>query len=46
MAVAQRSGANPAVMGHILFGPAPDSDTGLLQLAHDLDDIERQVSHS
>ncbi|MEZ0363691.1 DUF4350 domain-containing protein [Mycobacterium sp. pUA109] len=46
MAVAQRSGANPAVMQHILFGPPPDSDTGLLQLAHDLDDIERQVSHS
>lgn len=45
MAVAQRSGTDPAALQRQLFGPAPDSDAGLLQLAHALDDIERQVSH-
>jgi hypothetical protein len=28
----------------MLFGPAPTSDSELLQLAHDLDTIERQVT--
>lgn len=46
LAVAQRTGADPFTVGHTLFGPAPASDAELLQLAHALDDIERQVAHS
>lgn len=45
-AVAQRGGAHPDWLGHILFGPPPDSDDALVALAHALDDIERQVTHS
>jgi hypothetical protein len=44
-AVAQRSGAQPGPVQHLLFGPPPDSDPDLLQLARELDNIERQVSH-
>jgi hypothetical protein len=45
-AVAHRTGMNPDTLQHHLFGPAPDSDHTLTQLAHALDDIERQVAHS
>lgn len=45
-AVAQRIGGNPDWLGHLLFGPPPDSDDALVRLAHALDDIERQVTHS
>jgi Domain of unknown function (DUF4350) len=43
-AVAQRSGFHPESVRHILFGPSPASDADLVQLAHALDDIERQVA--
>ncbi len=42
-AVAQRTGTD---CGAVLFGPAPDTDTELLTLAHQLDDLERQVAQS
>lgn len=46
MAVTQRSGAEPEFVRYHLFGPAPATDTDLLQLARALDDIERQVARS
>jgi len=45
-AVAQRTYLDPPALEHQLFGPPPDSDDDLTQLAHALDDIERQVAHS
>ncbi|KAA8970514.1 MAG: DUF4350 domain-containing protein [Mycobacterium sp.] len=45
IAVAQHSGADPATVGHTLFGPPPATDTELVHLARALDDIERQVTH-
>lgn len=45
-AVAERSGKRPEMLQHILFGPPPASDDDLVNLAHELDDIERQVAHS
>ena len=39
----QRSGTQSA---HWLFGPPPATDADLVDLAHALDDIERQVAHS
>jgi len=45
IAVAQHSGADPAIVGHTLFGPPPATDTDLVHLARALDDIERQVTH-
>jgi hypothetical protein len=45
-AVAARSGEDPAVVGHALFGPPPGTDADLVHLAHRLDNIERQVAHS
>ncbi|MFZ0905515.1 MAG: DUF4350 domain-containing protein [Mycobacterium sp.] len=44
IAVTQRSGFHAESVRHILFGPSPDSDADLVQLAHALDDIERQVA--
>ena len=44
--VAQRTGQDPNIIGHALFGPPPVTDTELVNLAHALDDIERQVAHS
>ncbi|BBX46836.1 DUF4350 domain-containing protein [Mycobacterium cookii] len=44
-AVAQRCGMGPEMPQHILFGPPPNTDTDLTQLARALDDIERQVAH-
>jgi hypothetical protein len=45
-AVAERSGLSPQAVAHILFGPPPASDHDLVNLAHELDNIERQVAQS
>lgn len=45
-AVSTRIGAHPDWLWHLLFGPPPESDDALVALAHALDDIERQVTHS
>ncbi|MDI3313492.1 MAG: DUF4350 domain-containing protein [Mycobacterium sp.] len=42
-AITQRTGISSDLVAHSLFGPAPATDTDLLQLARVLDDIERQV---
>jgi Domain of unknown function (DUF4350) len=44
--VARRSGADAGYVSYHLYGPPPATDNDLLQLAHALDDIERQVAHS
>jgi hypothetical protein len=44
--VAQRTGRDPQMVGHALFGPPPATDADLVNLAHMLDDIERQVAQS
>lgn len=45
-AVSARCGTAANSAGHILFGPPPATDTELVHLAHQLDDIERQVAQS
>ena len=45
-AIAQRCGGDPRSVEHTLFGPAPATDAELLNLAHALDNIERQVTQS
>jgi hypothetical protein len=45
-AVAQRIGADPNTLGPLLFGPPPETDADLVNLANQLDDIERQVALS
>lgn len=45
-AVAQRIGGDPNVLGHLLFGPPPETDADLVNLANQLDDTERQVALS
>jgi hypothetical protein len=45
-AVAQRTGADPQRVADVLYGPAPTTDADLVTIAHQLDDIERQVAHS
>ncbi|MBU9767005.1 DUF4350 domain-containing protein [Mycobacterium sp. TNTM28] len=45
-AVAARCGVTANTAGHVLFGPPPASDTELVHLAHQLDDMERQVAQS
>lgn len=45
-AVAQRCGADPNTLSHILFGAAPATDDDLVALAVALDDIERKVTRS
>lgn len=45
-AVAARGGGDPAAVAHWLFGPAPGTDAELLELAHQLDHIERQATQS
>ena len=45
-AVAQRSGVHPQSLAHTLFGPPPASDDDLVNLARELDNIERQVAQS
>ena len=44
--IAQRSGQDPEAVRHTLFGPPPATDTDLVNLAHALDNIERQVAQS
>jgi Domain of unknown function (DUF4350) len=46
IAIAQGSNMGPESVQHILFGPPPDTDADLTQLARALDDIERQVTHT
>ncbi|HEY5150071.1 MAG TPA: DUF4350 domain-containing protein [Mycobacterium sp.] len=45
-AIAQRYNGDQNTVHHILFGPVPSTDADLLNLAHALDDIERQVTTS
>jgi hypothetical protein len=45
-AVAQRCGHQPQALAHTLFGPPPRSDDDLVNLARELDNIERQVAQS
>jgi hypothetical protein len=45
-AVAARGGGDPGAVGHTLFGPPPATGSDLVHLAHQLDDIERQVAQS
>jgi hypothetical protein len=45
-AVAERCGLNPQAVAHTLFGPPPATDADLVNLAHELDNIERQVAQS
>ena len=44
--VVQRTAKDPEAVGHALFGPPPATDADLVNLAHALDDIERQVAQS
>jgi len=44
--VVQRCGQDPEAVRHMLFGPPPVTDTDLVNLAHALDNIERQVAQS
>lgn len=45
-AVAQRCGQRPQTLAHTLFGPPPQTDDDLVNLARELDNIERQVAQS
>ena len=45
-AVAERCGLHPHAVAHTLFGPPPANDPDLVNLAHELDNIERQVAQS
>lgn len=45
-AVAERCRLHPPAVAHTLFGPPPASDDDLVNLARELDDIERQVAQS
>jgi Domain of unknown function (DUF4350) len=45
-AVAERCGLYPHALAHTLFGPPPANDPDLVNLAHELDNIERQVAQS
>jgi hypothetical protein len=45
-AVAERCGLHPQAVAHTLFGPPPANDPDLVLLAHELDNIERQVAQS
>jgi hypothetical protein len=45
-AVAERCGLYPEAVAHTLFGPPPANDPDLVNLAHELDNIERQVAQS
>ncbi|OBF89829.1 hypothetical protein A5790_18095 [Mycobacterium sp. 852002-51152_SCH6134967] len=45
-AVAAHSGVHPQAVAHTLFGPPPRGDDELVNLARELDNIERQVARS
>ncbi len=45
-AIAERCGLHPQSVAHTLFGPPPSNDPDLVNLAHELDNIERQVAQS
>lgn len=45
-AVADRCGLDTAALAHTLYGPPPATDADLVNLARELDDIERQVAQS
>ncbi|KUI41141.1 hypothetical protein AU197_00900 [Mycobacterium sp. IS-1590] len=45
-AVAAHSGVHPQAVAHTLFGPPPGDDSELVNLARELDNIERQVARS
>jgi hypothetical protein len=45
-AVAERCGSSPQAVAHTLFGPPPATDADLVNLARELDNIERQVISS
>ncbi|WP_101951557.1 DUF4350 domain-containing protein [Mycobacterium sp. 3519A] len=45
-AISERCGLPGHAVAHILFGPAPASDPDLVNLANELDNIERQVAQS
>ncbi len=45
-AVAARSGLHPLTVTHTLHGPAPATDADLVNLARELDDMERLVAQS
>ena len=45
-AVAQRCGLPPQAVSHTLFGPPPTNDPDLVNLANELDNLERQVAQS
>lgn len=45
-AVARRTGTHPDTVADVLYGPVPATDAELVSIAHHLDDIERQVTHS
>ncbi|MGH3677451.1 MAG: DUF4350 domain-containing protein [Mycobacterium sp.] len=44
--VGRRCGENPEAVRHLLFGSPPATDSDLVNLAHALDNIERQVAQS
>jgi hypothetical protein len=44
--VAERCGLHPQAVAHTLFGPPPANDPDLVILAHELDNVERQVAQS
>jgi hypothetical protein len=45
-AVAERCGLHPQAVSHTLYGPPPGDNPNLVSLAHELDNIERQVAQS
>jgi hypothetical protein len=44
--IAQRCGMDPQTVAHTLYGQPPAGDTDLVNLARELDNIERQVAQS
>lgn len=44
--VASHSAVDQQAVGHILFGPPPSTDEDLVNLARELDNLERQVAQS
>jgi Domain of unknown function (DUF4350) len=44
--IADHCGIHPQALAHTLFGPPPGDDGELVNLARELDDIERQVAQS